>query len=197
MNIGTIDKPLALPMPTLKGGLQPMFADGQPAPVFLGPEELCSGQFQVALVAVAPPGMENTGRVPDAETPNLFLLPFTWQDLLGHIYSHTENSQSKSSNHIQQFGDVRIDLPRHEVRRANQVVELTSLEFRVLKFFLFNPYRVISREEFLKAVWGYRWYPVTRSVDNQILRLRQKLEPEPAAPVHFQTVHGAGYKFAP
>jgi len=56
---------------------------------------------------------------------------------------------------------------------------------------------VISREELLNEVWGYQNYPSTRTVDNHILRLRQKLENDPANPTHFLTVHGAGYKFLP
>ena len=60
-----------------------------------------------------------------------------------------------------------------------------------------NAERVISREELLTKVWGYQNYPTTRTVDNHILKLRQKLEREPSSPVHFLTVHSAGYKFAP
>jgi DNA-binding response OmpR family regulator len=56
---------------------------------------------------------------------------------------------------------------------------------------------VISRDELLNEVWGYESYPCTRTVDNHILRLRKKLEPEPRRPRHFRTVHGTGYKFLP
>ncbi len=65
----------------------------------------------------------------------------------------------------------------------------------LLRFFLDNPERVLSREELLNDLWGYNFYPSTRTVDNQILKLRQKLEANPAEPAHFCTVHGAGYKF--
>jgi DNA-binding response OmpR family regulator len=54
---------------------------------------------------------------------------------------------------------------------------------------------VISRDELLSEVWGYQNYPSTRTVDNHILKIRQKLERDPANPVHFRTVHGVGYKF--
>src|ERR1700723_565516 len=73
----------------------------------------------------------------------------------------------------------------------------TAHEFKLLRFFLDNPERVLSREELLNEVWGYNSYPSTRTVDNQILKLRQKLEANPADPVHFCTVHGAGYRFVP
>jgi DNA-binding winged helix-turn-helix (wHTH) protein len=60
-----------------------------------------------------------------------------------------------------------------------------------------NPRLVISRDQLLNEVWGYENYPCTRTVDNNILRLRQKLEQHPSQPIHFVTVHGAGYKFLP
>jgi hypothetical protein len=98
---------------------------------------------------------------------------------------------------LAEFGQLRIDFLRHETWRAGQSVDLTAFEFKVLRFFVANPCRVVSRDELLETVWGYTCYPTTRTVDNKILRLRQKLEPDPANPVHFLTVHGAGYKFVP
>jgi DNA-binding response OmpR family regulator len=95
------------------------------------------------------------------------------------------------------FGDVVVNLSSVEVRRKGQPVVLTALEFKTLKYFTQNARRAISRDELLNEVWGYENYPCTRNVDNHILRLRQKLEPDPTRPVHFQTVHGTGYKFLP
>jgi two-component system response regulator VicR len=56
---------------------------------------------------------------------------------------------------------------------------------------------VISRDELLDKVWGYEHYPCTRTVDNHMLKLRQKLERDPSHPLHLLTVHGLGYKFVP
>jgi DNA-binding response OmpR family regulator len=95
------------------------------------------------------------------------------------------------------FGDIRVDFTSMEAARAGEAVTLTTQEFKLLKFFARSPGRVISREELLNEVWGYTNYPSTRTVDNHILRLRQKLEPEPANPRYFLTMHGAGYKFTP
>ena len=88
-------------------------------------------------------------------------------------------------------------------RRFVEQVERTSClalrkfarEFNALKFLVQNAERVISRDELLTEVWGYQNYPSTRTVDNHILKIRQKLEKDPANPVHFRTVHGVGYKF--
>ncbi|PYU02509.1 MAG: hypothetical protein DMG38_00145 [Acidobacteria bacterium] len=83
------------------------------------------------------------------------------------------------------------------IHRNGRPVILTCKEFKTLTYFIKNPRRVISRDELLNEVWGYENYPRTRTVDNHILRLRQKLETEPAHPKHFPTVHSAGYKFLP
>ena len=95
------------------------------------------------------------------------------------------------------FHDVRIDFTSMAATRAAIPVLLTAQEFKLLKFFAQSPDRVISRDELLNEVWGYQNYPSTRTVDNHILRLRQKLEPDPANPRFFLTLHGAGYKFVP
>jgi DNA-binding response OmpR family regulator len=82
-------------------------------------------------------------------------------------------------------------------RKGGRSITLTADEFKLLRFFTENPERVLSRDELLNDVWGYNSYPTTRTVDNQILKLRQKLEADPANPRHLQTIYGAGYKFAP
>ena|SRR5437870_12209219 len=91
------------------------------------------------------------------------------------------------------------NLPLIVLSGKSDVVDKVLLlqEFKTLKFMLQNAERVVSREELLTKVWGYQNYPTTRTVDNHILRLRQKLERQPSSPVHFLTVHSAGYKFVP
>jgi DNA-binding response OmpR family regulator len=90
-----------------------------------------------------------------------------------------------------------VDFTKMEALREGLPVALTPQEFKMLRFLANNPERVVSREQLLNEVWGYQNYPSTRTVDNHVLRLRQKLEKDPANPVHFRTVHGAGYKFVP
>jgi DNA-binding response OmpR family regulator len=82
-------------------------------------------------------------------------------------------------------------------RRGGASVILTAHEFKLLKFFTQNVERVLTRELLLNEVWGYNSFPTTRTVDNQILKLRQKLELDPANPKHLLTIYGAGYKFLP
>lgn len=95
------------------------------------------------------------------------------------------------------FGDCFIDFARMTASRAGIPVTLTAHEFKLVKYFVENPERVLSREELLNEVWGYNSYPTTRTVDNQLLKLRQKLEADFAEPKYFQTIYGAGYKFVP
>src|SRR5579863_5927886 len=96
-----------------------------------------------------------------------------------------------------EFGGVRGCLSTMEIYRSGRPVTLTSKEFKLLAYLIKNPRRVISREELLNKVWGYENYPSTRTVDGHILKLRKKLELEPADPKHFHTIHCAGYRFLP
>jgi DNA-binding response OmpR family regulator len=123
--------------------------------------------------------------------------PFSPRELLARVQAAIRRSKRTKVRPTVAFGDVRVDFVRMQATRKGDLVTLTAHEFKLLRFFLDNPERVLSREELLNEVWGYNSYPSTRTVDNQILKLRQKLEGNPAEPVHFCTVHGAGYRFVP
>lgn len=123
--------------------------------------------------------------------------PFSPRELLARVRAAVRRSARQPSDTAQGFGDVSVDFAKMEVTRAGQPVTMTAQEFKVLKFLMENAERVVSREELLNEVWGYQNYPSTRTVDNHILKLRQKLEKDPAQPIHFRTMHGAGYKFVP
>jgi two-component system, OmpR family, alkaline phosphatase synthesis response regulator PhoP len=117
--------------------------------------------------------------------------------LLGLFGQAVNLSKTADTNNVVVFGDVIVSFSALEVQRKGRPVVLTALEFKTLKYFIQNARRPISRDELLNEVWGYENYPCTRTVDNHILKLRQKLERDPSRPVHFRTVHGAGYKFLP
>ena len=124
-------------------------------------------------------------------------MPLTWKEFISQVTKQTVEWERFEINTSATFGQVHIDFLSMEVHRSDRLVTMTAMEFKVLKFFVSNPKRVISRDELLNEVWGYDNYPCTRTVDNHVLKLRQKLEPEPAEPIHFRTVHGMGYKFIP
>jgi len=123
--------------------------------------------------------------------------PFSPRELLARVRTAMRRSTRIPPTETFTFGDVKVDFTKMELSREGNPVQLTSQEFKVLKFMIQNAERVLSREDLLNHVWGYRNYPSTRTVDNHILRLRQKLEKDPANPLHFRTVHSAGYKFVP
>jgi hypothetical protein len=96
-----------------------------------------------------------------------------------------------------EFGEVKVHFAGMEIWRRGKLIDTTVKEFKTVAFMIQNSGRVVSRDELLNKVWGYRCYPSTRTVDTHILRLRKKLEADPARPRHFVTVHGVGYKFIP
>jgi DNA-binding response OmpR family regulator len=92
---------------------------------------------------------------------------------------------------------ARIHLTRRVVLKRGEELRLTRAEYNLLTYFLQNPDRALTRELVLNSVWGYDSFPHTRTVDAHVVRLRQKLEPDPGIPRHFLTVHGVGYRFLP
>ncbi len=121
--------------------------------------------------------------------------PFSPRELLARVQAAIRRSRRSRPSPSAHFGDIQVDFAKMQVMRNGKQIPLTAHEFKLLRFFLENSERVLSREELLNEVWGYNFYPSTRTVDNQMLKLRQKLENDPANPVHFCTVHGVGYRF--
>jgi DNA-binding winged helix-turn-helix (wHTH) protein len=174
--------PLSIVTPSENSGLRPLQTD------LLGSEN-----YQVALVPPASAVPRYRGGAADTAPP-ILLLSLTWKQLIARAHAEADHARSLQYS-IVVFGNVRVDLFRWEVSRSDRPVVLTALEFKLLRFFVTCPGRVISRDELLNQVWGFENYPSTRTVDNHVSRLRKKLEPDPASPVHFQTVHSVGYKF--
>jgi DNA-binding winged helix-turn-helix (wHTH) protein len=155
-------------------------------------------KYRIALVSFQNGADRADGRPSRTVTVNqFFLFPLTWKELVRRVRGGLGQASSSEENKIAHFGRVSIDPLSMEVRRSDYPVSLTAMEFNILNFFVANPNRVFSRDQLLNEVWGYENYPCSRTVDNHVLKLRQKLELEPAEPVHFLTVHGVGYKFIP
>jgi DNA-binding response OmpR family regulator len=133
--------------------------------------------------------------------------PFSPKELLARVRRAMRRSEqptesaspagASGSHEVLAFDDVRVDFTSMVATRGSKALTFTAQEFKLLKYFANSPSRVISREQLLNEVWGYENYPTTRTVDNHVLRLRQKLEPDPANPRYFLTMHGSGYKFVP
>jgi DNA-binding response OmpR family regulator len=121
--------------------------------------------------------------------------PFSPRELLARVRAALRHTTRTPDVQVVSFDDISVDFKKMEVKRDGKPVILTAQEFKTFQFLVRNADRVISRDELLNEVWGYQNYPSTRTVDNHILKLRQKLEKDPSSPVHFRTVHGMGYKF--
>jgi DNA-binding response OmpR family regulator len=96
---------------------------------------------------------------------------------------------------IYRFGDAEVDFGSCELRRAGKPVELTALEFKLLAAFIRNGGKVLSRDQLLDLVWGHGTFVTDRVVDNHVVTLRKKVEPEPSEPRYIVSVRGMGYRF--
>jgi DNA-binding response OmpR family regulator len=123
--------------------------------------------------------------------------PFSPRELTARVQAAIRRQRKPALPTVYRFADCEVDFKKMTVRRGGKPVVLTAHEFKLLKFFTENAERVLTRDVLLNEVWGYNFYPTTRTVDNQILKLRQKLEPDSANPKHLLTIYGAGYKFVP
>jgi DNA-binding response OmpR family regulator len=123
--------------------------------------------------------------------------PFSPRELLARMRVALRHSSQPASASKVVFGGVIVDFGKVEVTRDTASVLLTAHEFKTLQFFVQNPDRIITRAELLNKVWGNEnGDTATRTIDNHIMKLRQKLENDPSCPIHFRTVHGFGYRFA-
>ena len=126
-------------------------------------------------------------------------IPFSPRELIARLRALIRRASRSSPEDadVYFFADVMVDFYKTEITRGGEKVVVTPKEFKTLEFLAKNAQRVLSRDELLNEVWGYEHYPCTRTVDNHMLKLRQKLESDPLHPQHFLTVHGRGYKFLP
>jgi DNA-binding response OmpR family regulator len=122
--------------------------------------------------------------------------PFSIRELLARVKAILRRTATVPKNQDQHsFGEVEVDLQRRRVLRSGKALDISSTEFELLKYFICHSGEALSRDRLLEEVWGYENYPSTRTVDTHLVRLRQKLEPDPEQPQYFLTVHGTGYRF--
>jgi len=124
--------------------------------------------------------------------------PFSSAELLARIRARLRDpSVERKTPATFVFGEVEVDLRRRVLRKRGVESHLTTHEAGTLGHLITHRGRDVSREELLKEVWGYAAALTTRTVDNQILKLRKKIEDAPSQPRHILTVHGTGYRFEP
>jgi len=134
----------------------------------------------------------------NAGTDDYMVKPFSLMELLAKIKAVFRRiRQEKPGNDTYEMGGLAVDFKKYEVRKNGELLEFSAREFEILRYFLMHPGDVVSRDDLLDKVWGYEVYPSTRTIDNFIVRLRQKLEKDPEAPELIRSIRGIGYKFCP
>jgi two-component system alkaline phosphatase synthesis response regulator PhoP len=121
--------------------------------------------------------------------------PFSIRELTARVRAHLRRSLHAHDDIAQaSFGDLEIDFRQYRASKSGRPVALSPREFDILRHFLRRRGEVVTREELLEQVWGITSYPLTRTVDNHIAKLRQKIEDDAAHPKWILTVHRSGYK---
>ncbi|MEM6644667.1 MAG: response regulator transcription factor [Bacteroidota bacterium] len=124
--------------------------------------------------------------------------PFSLRELLARVKAVLRRPAVAAADDTPDavtIGQLTVDFATFAVTSGGEAVEMTHREFEVLQYLYERPGQAVSRNQLLSDVWGYDHLPTTRTIDNFILKLRQKLEHNPAHPRHILTVHGVGYKF--
>lgn len=119
--------------------------------------------------------------------------PFKPKELVARVGARLRSLEDPAADHIKIAG-LDINLSAHEIRRGEELLPLTPLEFDLLVALARRPGRVFSREELLEQVWGYRHVTDTRLVNVHVQRLRAKVEADPENPTIVVTVRGVGYR---
>lgn len=123
--------------------------------------------------------------------------PFSVRELVSRVRANLRRAQqgSTSEPEILKAGPVVMDLTRHEVRVRGELVALPPKEFELLRLFLTNAERLMTRDRLIAEVWGPDYFGDTKTLDVHVKRLRSKVEADPGQPVHLVTVRGLGYRF--
>lgn len=167
--------------------------------------ELCakirdSGNYTPVIMLTARNSAEDRVRGLESGADDYLAKPFDLDELLARVRSLLRrlkwtNQNGSAAPQTATFGRAQVHFDSHEVTVDGDRRELTRLELDLLRYFVANPGRVLSRTELLEQVWKVRSHQSARTVDNFISRLRRHFEVDPSKPQHFLSVRGAGYKF--
>ena len=124
--------------------------------------------------------------------------PFGLNELLARIRAHLRRA-AKNVVELDSFafGETHVDFKKYRAVKSGIPLDLSAREFAILKYFIQHRDEIVTRDQLLDEVWGYKNNPISRTTDTHIAKLRQKIEDDPTAPVHIITVHRIGYRFVP
>ena len=124
--------------------------------------------------------------------------PFEFQELVARVEAVLRRSAPRREpSAVLCTAGFELDRATHRARQDGEDLDLTTLEFELLCYFVEHPHTTLSRDELLRRVWGHGHRPTTRTVDVHVAKLRKKIEADPANPRYILTLHGVGYRFLP
>ena len=119
--------------------------------------------------------------------------PFSLQVLLARVKANLR--RVGGAQRVFRYADVIVDLEMHEIRHGEEIEQLSRRERDLLAYFINHGGKILSRDQLLQEVWGYKSGVATRTVDTHVLTIRKKLRDNAQTPFFIQTLHGVGYKF--
>jgi len=163
--------------------------------------ELRQNGFQAPIIMLTARGQE-IDKVLGLElgADDYITKPFSVRELLARVHAALRRASSTfpPPSGRRQIGRLTVDFQKFVAfDEQGREVHMSVRELELLRYLVENAGRSISRDELLNEVWGYDHYPVSRTVDNFIMRLRRRIEEDPSRPRHILTVHGVGYRFVP
>ncbi|MGI6450031.1 MAG: response regulator transcription factor [Desulfitobacteriia bacterium] len=124
--------------------------------------------------------------------------PFNPFELIARIKAMLRRRESFQGNkQVYAYGSLYLDIAANKLHKDEREVELTPIEFSLLKMFMENPGKALKRNEILNAIWGEDYFGDTKTLDVHIRRLREKIEDNPSEPEYIKTVWGSGYRWQP
>jgi len=124
--------------------------------------------------------------------------PFSIREVLARVHAALRRTDAgKGLSRILRIGEATVDMVKGRVERGAETFNLGHFELQILKMLAENAEAPVERNKLLDVIWGLEGFPATRTVDNHIVSLRRKIEPDPKHPRYIVTVHSIGYKFVP
>jgi DNA-binding response OmpR family regulator len=123
--------------------------------------------------------------------------PFSLRELVARVKAVLRRTDERAKDlATYSFAQVELDFKKYEAKKKGKKLELTPLEFQMLKLFIQRKEQVVSRDDFLDKIWGEdNTYVSFRTVDSHIANIRKKIEDDPSNPKHIISIRGVGYKF--